>query len=137
MYMSVNLDVRAIVEECSRACEDDSLVFRRQLAKLAAVSVEGYYADLRRSLKTYYLFGGDTTIEVVCRRIDAAVARDFDPDSIVSAIHQSRTGACTYRRFCEQLMAAGCAGYFVSLMGRRVLYFSRSAETYVEFIPPY
>jgi len=31
--------------------------------------------------------------------------------------------------------AAGCAGYLVSFLGRRVLYFGRSAGTHVEHFP--
>lgn len=32
-------------------------------------------------------------------------------------------------------MAAGCAGYLVSLPGRRVVYYGRTGETHVELIP--
>jgi hypothetical protein len=32
-------------------------------------------------------------------------------------------------------MAAGCAGYIVSFLGRRVVYFGRTAETHVEHFP--
>ncbi len=33
------------------------------------------------------------------------------------------------------MMDAGCAGYFVSLIGRRAVYFGRTAETHVEPFP--
>jgi hypothetical protein len=41
----------------------------------------------------------------------------------------------TYVAFCEQAMAAGCAGYIVSFLGPRVIYFDRTAETHVEHFP--
>jgi uncharacterized protein YbcV (DUF1398 family) len=129
-------DVRAVVEACTRESEDNSLRFRRQLVKLATVSVEAYHADLRRSVRTYYLYDG-ATIDVACERIDSFVVRSFDQAQVQSAIREIQAGGCTYKQFCAQLMAAGCAGYLVSLIGRRVLYFGRSAETYLELIPPY
>lgn len=56
----MNPNVELAVATCTRGSEDDSLDFPAVLAKLAAVGVEGYYADLRRSLKTYYLPDGET-----------------------------------------------------------------------------
>jgi uncharacterized protein YbcV (DUF1398 family) len=104
--------------------------------KLANVAVEAYYADLRRSVRTYYLYGGEP-IDVACTRIDSFVARNFDQAQVESAIREVEIGICTYKQFCAQIMTAGCAGYLVSLIGRRVLYFGRSAETYLQVIPPY
>ena len=40
-----------------------------------------------------------------------------------------------YVVFFEKAKAAGCAGYFVSFSGRRVLYFGRTAETHIEHFP--
>jgi uncharacterized protein YbcV (DUF1398 family) len=41
----------------------------------------------------------------------------------------------TYRGFCENVVKAGCAGYVVSLLGKRVLYFGRTGETHTEYFP--
>jgi uncharacterized protein YbcV (DUF1398 family) len=132
----MNFDVRAVVEACTRASEDDSLGFRRQLVKLATVAIEAYHVDLRRSIRIYYPYDGET-IEVPCTRIHSSVARNLDPMQVESAIREVEAGACTYKQFCAQIMAAGCAGYLVSLIGRRVLYFGRSAETYLQLISTY
>ena len=35
----------------------------------------------------------------------------------------------------EKVLAAGCVGYIVSIVGRRAVYFGRSAETHVELFP--
>lgn len=37
--------------------------------------------------------------------------------------------------FCERLKAAACAGYLVSFLSRRVVYYGRYAETHVELFP--
>jgi uncharacterized protein YbcV (DUF1398 family) len=41
----------------------------------------------------------------------------------------------TYHGFCQKAARAGCAGYLVSIPGRRVLYFGRTGETHTEYFP--
>jgi hypothetical protein len=50
-------------------------------------------------------------------------------------IRWDRPEAGAYKGFCEKVLAAGCAGYIVSLAGRRAVYFGRTAETHVELFP--
>lgn len=128
----MNPNVELAVATCTRGSEDDSLDFPAVLAKLAAVGVEGYYADLRRSLKTYYLPDGET-MDTPCTRLAASVAEHFDAAAVESAVRQSQAGTHSYGDFCRKVMAAGCSGYVVSLLGRRVVYFGRTGETHVEY----
>ncbi len=131
---ALNADVKAVVEACSRGSEEDRLNFGQVLEKLAGAGVEGYYADLRRSTKTYYLPAGGS-IEVPAHDPEVAIAPAFDAGRVAAAVRQSQAGSHTYRAFCEKVMAAGCSGYLVSLPGRRVVYFGRTAETHVEHFP--
>jgi uncharacterized protein YbcV (DUF1398 family) len=126
--------IRSVVEACSRGSEDNSLNFPQQLMKLAEVEVEGYYTDLRRSIRTYYLPNGDS-IEVEAHKVGVPIAETFDPERVEAAVRQSQAGTHTYKEFCEKIVVAGCAGYIVSLLGRRVVYFGRTAETHVEYFP--
>ncbi len=130
----MNANVQAVVEACSRGSEEDWLNFGQVLEKLADVGVEGYYADFRRSAKTYYLPDGKS-IEVKANDPDVAIASAFDAGHVEAAVRLSQAGTHTYRAFCEKVMAAGCVGYLVSLLGRRVVYFGRTAETHVEHFP--
>ncbi|MDP2374071.1 DUF1398 domain-containing protein [Reyranella sp.] len=130
----MNANLQAIVEACSRGSEEDSLNFRQVLGMLADAGVESYYADFRRSAKTYYLPDGES-IEVQANDPDVAIASAFDVGHVEAAVRQSQAGTHTYRSFCEKVMAAGCSGYLVSLLGRRVVYFGRTAETHVEHFP--
>jgi uncharacterized protein YbcV (DUF1398 family) len=41
----------------------------------------------------------------------------------------------SYQGFCDKVVAAGCAGYLVSIVGRRVLYYGRTGETHTEYFP--
>lgn len=130
----MNANVQAVAEACSRGSEEDSLSFGQVLGMLAGVGVEGYYADFRRSAKTYYLPDGES-IEVKAHDPDVTIAPIFDAGRVEAAVRQSQAGTHTYRAFCEKVMAAGCSGYLVSLLGRRVVYFGRTAETHVEHFP--
>jgi len=124
-----------VVEACSRGSEDNSLNFPEQLAKLADVGVEGYYADLRGSQKIYYLASGES-VAIAAHRVSAPIAERFDAAQVEAAVRQSQAGTHTYLEFCEKVARAGCAGYLVSILGRRVVYFGRTAETHLELFPP-
>ena len=124
----------AVMEECTHAASDDRLTFPEILRRLAEIGVESYYADLRRSLRIYYLPEGGS-VEVKAHETSVPVAARFDAERVNAAVRQSQANAHTYREFCEKIMAAGCPGYLVSLLGRRALYFGRTGETHVEHFP--
>jgi uncharacterized protein YbcV (DUF1398 family) len=48
---------------------------------------------------------------------------------------QDNAPGYTYAGFCAKVEAAGCAGYMVSFLGKRVVYFGRTAQTHVEHFP--
>lgn len=127
-------NVKTVIEVCSRGSEDDSLDFPQVLEMLVGAGVEGYFADLRLSTKTYYLPDGGTIV-VPAKDPAKPVASAFDATRVESAVRQSQAGTHTYRAFCEKIMAAGCSGYLVSIPGRRAVYFGRTGETHVEHFP--
>jgi uncharacterized protein YbcV (DUF1398 family) len=126
--------IKSVVEECSRGSEENRMRFPQVLEKLAGAGVEGYHADLRRPVKTYYLPCGEF-LEVPAAKVETPIAAEFDAAGVEAAVRRAQAGSITYRIFCEQVMAAGCAGYIVSLPGRRVVYFGRTAESHVEMFP--
>lgn len=130
----MNMHVKTVVEDCSKGSENDSLTFPQVLGKLAEAGVEGYTADLRRAAKTYYLPNGES-IDIPAHRLDVPVAEAFDAARVESAVRQSQRNEHTYRDFCRKIADAGCAGYMVSLPGRRAVYFGRTGETHVEHFP--
>jgi len=73
-----------------------------------------------------------------CAKAEVPVAEHFDAAAVKDAIReaQSLVPGYTYKGFIAKVARAGCAGYMVSFLGRRVLYFARSAETHVEHFPP-
>lgn len=90
--------------------------------------------DYRRAVKTYYLPDGES-VEVADSHPHGAVAAAFDAARVAAAVGRSQRGEHTYREFCEKVIAAGCAGYIVSILGRRVIYFGRTAEMHIEHFP--
>jgi uncharacterized protein YbcV (DUF1398 family) len=59
----------------------------------------------------------------------------FSAEGVAHAVGATQAGQIKYRAFCRQIAAAGCAGYFVSLPGRRAVYYGRTGETHVEHFP--
>jgi uncharacterized protein YbcV (DUF1398 family) len=102
----------------------------------AARGWRGYAVDLRRSTRTYYTTAGEALelrTEVTAQR----VAERFDAAVIVAALREAQAlvPGYTYKAFCTKVVGAGCAGYLVSLLGKRALYYGRTAETHTEYFP--
>ena len=90
----------------------------------------------RRATKTYYLPDGDS-LELPASEIGTKVVATFDAAIVEAAVREAQAQApgYTYLGFCRKVMDAGCAGYIVSILGRRVVYFGRTGETHVEVFP--
>jgi uncharacterized protein YbcV (DUF1398 family) len=130
----MNAHVKAAVEDCTRASDEERMTFPEVVAKLSAAGVERYRADLLRAEKTYYLPDGASHV-VPAAPIGAAAARSFSPEGVRDAVRAIQARRITYKTFCERIAAAGCVDYVVSLAGRRAVYFGRTGESYVEPFP--
>lgn len=127
-------NVKTVIEECTRGSDEERMSFPEVVQKLMSVGVERYHADLVRHEKTYYLPSGDSiVVEAKARHGQpAATFSGAQTEAAVRAIQARQIG---YNEFCERVAAAGCTSYIVSLVGRRVVYFGRSAESHVELMP--
>ena len=78
-----------------------------------------------------------SSFELPLHKHDVGVAKTFDATVVQAAIKEAQQNVAgyTYKGFCEKVMQAGCAGYIVSFLGKRVLYYGRTAETHVELFP--
>jgi uncharacterized protein YbcV (DUF1398 family) len=97
---------------------------------------DGYAVDFRRSTRTYYMPNGEA-LELKTEPTPTPVAESFDALVVKEAIREAQVlvPGYTYKGFCAKVARAGCAGYVVSLLGRRVLYFGRTCETHTEYFP--
>jgi len=128
------MNIRSIVTEATHASEAGRMSFPQVLAALQGAGVEGYLCDLRRGAKTYYLPGGEV-IDIAAAKRATPVAERFDAETVSDAVRKSQRNEHSYLAFCDMVMAAGCAGYLVSLPGRRVVYYGRTGEACVEHFP--
>lgn len=126
----------AVAKACLDAAHDGSLSFPEIIGKLIDAGFEGYAVDYRRNSQIYYLPDGDS-VELDLPHSTGAVAAAFDSLGVEALVRwaQANDSDYSYSAFCEKVKDAGCAGYLVSFLGRRVLYYGRTAETHVELFP--
>ena len=129
----MNTTQRETAERCTHAAHDGSMSFPSIIPALMDAGFEGYHVDYRRGAVTYHLPNGEGA-DVAAPDITGVVAPRFDASVVEQAVREAQTNApgYTYLGFCSKVRAAGCAGYMVSFLGKRVLYYGRTAETHVE-----
>ncbi|TWA85449.1 uncharacterized protein YbcV (DUF1398 family) [Azospirillum brasilense] len=126
--------ITAVLQECSRASDDERITFPEVVAALAVAGVERYHTDLVRAETTYYFPDGTTErVEVLPSTLAPAV--DFSAEGVESAVRAIQAGAIRYGGFRERVLRAGCAGWTVSILGRRVVYYGRSGDSHTEWFP--
>lgn len=132
----MNDEMKALAARCIAGAHDGTMSFPDIVGALGAAGIDGYFIDYRAGTATYYGADGSSH-QLTTARPQAAVAAAFDADAVQAAIRHAQSGAAdySYDGFGERVAAAGCAGYLVSLSGRRVLYLARSGETHVETMP--
>jgi uncharacterized protein YbcV (DUF1398 family) len=127
----------SVARASMQASHDGSLSFPDIVGRLIEAGFEGYIVDYRRNDQTHYLPDGDNVI-VAMPPSPGAVSADFDASAVEALVRwaQANGAGYSYPAFCERVKTAGCAGYIVSFLGRRVVYFGRTGETHVEHFPP-
>lgn len=126
----------AIAKICLDAAHDGSLSFPEIIGKLIDAGFEGYAVDYRRESQIFYLPDGES-IELNMLRATGSIAALFDRAGVETLVRWAQANGpdYSYGTFCEKVKAAGCAGYLVSFLGRRVVYYGRTAETHIELFP--
>lgn len=123
------------VEDCTAASDSSRMSFPAVVAALAGAGIERYHTDLIRWEKTYFTPDGASHTAAGEQLAEEAPAELFSTDGIVAAIRSIQAGAIDYREFCGQIVEAGCVAYFVSITGRRAVYYGRSGDLHVEWFP--
>ena len=125
-----------IARTCLNAAYDKNMAFPEIVGTLIEAGFEGYTVDYRCNTTTYFLPDGDSVV-LANRPSEGKVAAQFDKPGVAAQIKwaQANPSEYSYAAFCRNVKALGCAGYIVSFLGRRVLYFGRTADTHVEHFP--
>lgn len=134
--LQMDKERNAVAKMCLASAYDGSLAFPEIIGKLSDAGFEGYAVDYRSNSQTYYLSNGDSIILDIPNH-PVPVAAVFDGESVKALVSWAQVNGSDYNyaAFCERAKAAGCAGYLVSLLGRRVVYYGRTAETHIELFP--
>ncbi|MBP2297191.1 DUF1398 family protein [Azospirillum rugosum] len=130
----MNDDVKAVLQDCTSASNEERVTFPEVVAALAAVGVERYHTDLVRGETTYYLPGGESE-RVPGKPATRHPAAAFSAAGVADAVRAIQAGTIRYREFCERVMQAGCVGWMTFLAGKRVVYYGRTGDSHVEWFP--
>jgi uncharacterized protein YbcV (DUF1398 family) len=116
--------------------ESGATTFQQNVRDLMEAGFDGYAVDFRRSTRTYYMPDGEA-FELEIEQSPVSVAERFNDAVIKEALREAQAlvPGYTYKGFCAKVAKAGCAGYMVSLLGKRVLYYGRTGVTYTEYFP--
>jgi uncharacterized protein YbcV (DUF1398 family) len=128
--------IETIAQACMHGAEANTMSFPEIVGTLMQAGFESYTIDFRRSTAIYYLPNGES-VELATHTTTTPIADRLDAATVQAAIREAQTQAAdyTYFGFCDKVRQAGCAGYIVSFLGRRVVYFARTAEIHVEHFP--
>jgi len=124
-----------IARATNEGSESGAIPFGESVRILMEAGFDGYAVDFRRATRIYYRPNGGT-IELPVGRT-APIANKFKASIVEEAVREAQAlvPGYTYQGFCAKVAGAGCAGYLVSLLGKRVLYYGRTGETHTEYFP--
>jgi uncharacterized protein YbcV (DUF1398 family) len=127
--------LRNVAWTASEVSEANTLTFPEGVKMIAAAGFNGYLVDYRAGTRTYHHSNGETfTFQ---KQVYMPVDR-FDAGVVKAAIKEAQllVPGYTYQGFCRKVTEfGGAAGYLVSIVGKRVLYFGANGETYTEYFP--
>jgi len=132
----MNVDWKDSARATLEGSESGTMTFAQSIRMLMEAGFDGYAVDFRRSTRTYYMPNGEASA-LETERTREPVAERFDAAAIKEALREAQAlvPGYTYKGFCAKVAKAGCAGYVVSLLGKRVVYFGRTGETCTEYFP--
>ena len=129
----MNAHVKDVVREMSEASDEERITFPEVVKALAQVGIERYHADLVAGRKTYYMPDGD--FEEVAVHKAGGAAMKFSAEGVEKAVRAIQRQEIAYGEFCRRIADAGCVGYFVSLAGRRAVYYGRRRGRACQWFP--
>ena len=123
-----------VMHEVSIETQEGRMTFPQVVGRLLEIGVESYCVDFIAGRKTYYLANGATHIEPVVLKLDS-VSGEFSLDGVIAAIRAAQADTIRYPEFVQRATAAGVAGYWAFLTGKRMVYLGRKGEIHVEEFP--
>ncbi len=110
------------------------MVFPDVVKALLGLGVESYFCDFALMRETLYLADGESHTQAMVLPAEK-VAEEFDGAKLIAAIRGAQADTVRYPEFVKRSTAAGVAGYWAFLTGRKVVYFGRKGEMHTEEFP--
>lgn len=133
MGCKVDNQAKAAARWATEESDAERVGFPDVLKRMMEAGIERYHADLVGAVKTYYT--PDGAFETVpCHEV-GPFSVEFDAAGVEAAVRSIQRQAIKYREFCKQIAAAGCVGYFVSMVGKRAIYYGRTGDLHTEWFP--
>lgn len=132
----MNEQQRKTAQFCKSGAEDNTMTFPEIVGQLMQAGFERYVVDFCKATITYYLPDGDN-FALESPKEEVTIPSEFNTSAIQSAIKEAQLNVpgYSYKGFRKKVMTAGCVGYTVSFIGKRAVYYGRTAETHVEYFP--
>jgi uncharacterized protein YbcV (DUF1398 family) len=115
--------------------EGNTLTVPDSVKLIANAGFKSYLVDYRSGTRTYHHSNGET---FTFKGPSYPPVDTFDADAVRTAIKEAQllVPGYTYQGFCRKVTEiGGTAGYLVSVVGKRVLYFGANGDTYTERFP--
>jgi hypothetical protein len=115
--------------------ETNTLTFPEGVRMIAAAGFNGYLVDYCAGTRTYHHSNGEA---FTFRGLPYPPVDTFDAELVKAAIKEAQllVPGYTYQGFSRKVTGlGGAAGYLVSIVGKRVLYFGMNGETHTEYFP--
>ena len=122
----MNQVLQSAIYRAARDAGEGNMTFAELAGKFGALSVERFHVDLVRGETTVYQ--GNYVAVLPAYAPAQRPAPKFSATDIELALIGTEAGASTYPTFCGLVLAAGCVGFIVSIIGRRVLYYGAAGE---------
>lgn len=132
----MNEEQKNMAQVCKTGAEENTMTFPEIVGQLMKAGFERYVVDFCKADITYYLSEGES-ISLNTPKDELVIPPVFDGAAIQGAIKEAQLNVpgYSYKGFRKKVMAAGCVGYAVSFIGKRAVYYGRTAETHVEHFP--
>lgn len=111
-----------------------SNTFLEILRTLAKEGVESYQVDFLRNECRYYAVNGESFVAQF-PFVHDGVGKEFSAEKLEGINHRVHAGKAGYPDFVREGAAAGCACYAVYLNGKKVRYFGRDGDEYIQYFP--
>lgn len=108
--------------------------FSSLVTTLEKMGVESYRVDMAQKSTCYHMLNGEVMSESFY--FDGDVAQGFDDGEIRSAIFDIKNNYLEYKEFLKRIMDAGTASYTIFMTGRKIIFYGRNGDSYIENFPP-